>query len=242
MNKSFQQFAPLAIVFLFVLFIGGSGCSKPGSSLSVNPVSYLSIINEATYTGTAQVYFDNTLITVQQGISAGTYSTQYGTIKPGTYDIKFVNATVDTVMGSIPGATFDTLNFYTLILYNPAGGGSASQAAKIWDDFSTISTVSTNYRFFNFCPDYPGVDLYLNNNLVQSGRTTADNVANQTLNSFQAINPGSYTVTVKKAGTDSVIATTTGALLQGNAYTLFLGGNIKSTYTPVQISVLQASY
>ena len=242
MIKSLSKFAPLAIIFLFLLFAGGTGCSKPGSSLTMSPVSYLSIINEATYTGTAQVYLNNSLITIQQGISAGTYSTQYGTIKPGTYDVKFVNAAADTTMGLLPGAQFDTLDFYTLIVYNPAGAGSASQAMKVWDDFSTISTTSTNYRFFNLCPDFPAVDLYLNNNLIQSGRTTADNAINQTLNGFQTINSGTYTITVKKAGTDSVISTINTGLLQGDAYTVFLGGNSKSNSTPIQINVLQASY
>lgn len=241
MKRNPRKFASLATIFL-ILLLGGAACSKPGSSLTTNQVSYLSIINEATYTGTAQVYFNSTLITVQQGISAGTYSTQYGSIQPGTYDVKFVNATVDTVMGLIPGAIFDTLDFYTLILYNPPGAGSASQAMKVWDDFSTISTTYTNYRFFNLCADYPSVDLYLNNNLVQPGRTTADNAANQTLNGFQAINPGNYTITVKKAGTDSVISSMNGGMLQGDAYTIFLGGNVKSHYTPVQVNLLQASY
>jgi hypothetical protein len=242
MNKSCSKFV---ILYLLILAVGAAGCSKAGSSLPMNPVSYLSIINEATYTGTAQVYFNNNLITVQQGISAGTYSTQYGSIQPGTYDVKFVNSTVDTTMGLIPGATFDTLKFYTMILYNPAGAGSASQAMKIWDDFSPISTTNTSntyYRFFNLCADYPHVDVYLNNTLAQQGRTTADNAANSTLNNFQTIISGNYTVTVKVAGTDSVIATVNTGLFQGNAYTIFLGGNTKSHYTPVQINVLQASY
>lgn len=244
MKKSPINFASF-VLLLFTLIIGGAGCSKPGSSLSMNPVSYLSVINEATYTGTAQVYFGNTLITVQQGISAGTFSTQYGAITPGTYDVKFVNSTADTTMGLIPGAIFDTLHFYTLIVYNPPGAGSASQAFQVWDDFSSISTTNTTntyYRFFNLCADYPNVDLYLNNTLVQSGRTTADNATNQTLNGFEALSGGNYTITVKKAGTDSVISTLNGGLLQGDAYTIFLGGNVKSHYTPVQVNVLQASY
>lgn len=208
----------------------------------MTPVSYVSVINEATYTGTAQVYFNNTLITVQQGISAGNFSSQYGAITPGTYDIKFVNATVDSTMGLLPQARFDTLNFYTLILYNLPGAGAASKAMKVWDDFSMVSTTGANYRFFNLCADYPNVDLYLNNNLVQSGRTTADNATDPTLNSFQSINAASYVITIKKAGTDSVISSVNSGMLQGNVYTIFLGGNTKSNYTPVQINVLQASY
>lgn len=239
MNKRTIKFtAP----FLLILVIGGAGCGKTGSSTTVNPVSYISVINEATYTGTTNVYFDNTLVTVQQGISAGTYSTQYGAIKPGSYDVKFVNSTVDTTMGLIPGATFDTLKFYTMILYNPPGAGSACQVMKIWDDFTSVSITNSSYRFFNLCADYPNVDVYMNNTLVQQGRTTADNAGNQTLNGFLSTTPGNYTITVKMAGTDSVVATTNTGLFQGDAYTIFLGGNVKSKYTPVQINVLQASY
>ncbi|HVS95972.1 MAG TPA: DUF4397 domain-containing protein [Puia sp.] len=229
-------------VLLFVLVIGGVACTKSSSSLTINPISYVSLINEATYSGTANLYLNDTLVTVQQGISAGTFSTRYGTIRPGTYSVKFVNASTVSLMGSIPGVSFDTLNFYTLIVCNTPGGGSASQAFQVWDNFSNISTSNSNYRFFNLCPDYPSVDVYLNNNLVQSGRTTADNAGNATLNSFQSVSPGNYTVTVKMAGTDSVVATVNTGLFQGDAYTIFLGGNVKSHTTPVQVNVLQASY
>ena len=145
-------------------------------------------------------------------------------------------------MGQVAQSLFDTLNFYTLVVYNPPFAGSAAQAIKIWDDFSSISTTNANYRFFNFCADYSSVDLYFNNTLVQPGRTTADNAGNQSLNSFLPIAPGNFTMTVKMAGTDSVVATINAGMLQGNAYTIFLGGNTKSKATPVQINLLQASY
>ena len=231
-----------SVFLLFVLLTGGAACTKSSSSLTVNPISYVSLINEATYSGTANLYLNDTLVTVQQGISAGTFSTRYGTIRPGTYSVKFVNANTDSLMGSIPGVPFDTLNFYTLVVCNVPNGGSAAQAFQVWDNFSTISTTNSNYRFFNLCSDFPSVDVYLNNSLVQSGRTTADNAGNQTLNSFQSVSPGNYTVTVKMAGTDSVVATVNTGLFQGDAYTIFLGGNVKSHVTPVQVNILQASY
>ena len=163
-------------------------------------------------------------------------------ICPGTYDVKFISATGDSLLGHIPGAVFDTLNFYTLILYNPPGAGSTAQAIQVWDNFSNISTTNTNYRFFNLCADYPNVDVYLNGSLVQQGRATADNAINSQLNNFQSISPGNYTVTVKMAGTDSVVASLNTGLTVGNAFTVFLSGNLKSHFTPVQINVLQASY
>jgi hypothetical protein len=242
MHKSPRKFRSVVVFFILALGTGWAGCKKTGSSLTVNPVSYLSLINEATYSGAANVYLNDTLITVQQGIPAGTFSSQYGNVRPATYSVKFVSVSGDSTLATIPGSAFDTLNFYTLILYNPVSGGSSAQAIKIWDDFSTLSTTSANYRFFNLCPDYSSVDLYLNTNLVQPGRTTADNAGNLSLNSFQTIAPANYSVTAKKAGTDSVIAMVTTQMLQGSAYTIFLGGNLKSPSTPVQINVLQASY
>ena len=241
MNKSPKKSGLAVLFFVFILVFGWAGCSKTGSSLTINPVSYLSVINEATYSGAVNVYLNDTIAT-QQPISAGTFSPQYGTIRPGNYAVKFVGATVDTTLGQVAQSLFDTLNFYTLVLYNPPAAGSAAQAMKIWDDFSSISTANANYRFFNLCADYPSVDLYFNNTLVQPGRTTADNAGNQSLNSFLAVPPGNYTMTVKMAGTDSVVATINAGMLQGDVYTVFLGGNTKSRTTPVQINLLQASY
>ena len=82
MIKSPKKSGSVALFFVLMLAIG-AGCSKTGSSLSINPVSYLSVINEATYSGAVNVYLNDTIAT-QQPISAGTYSPQYGTIRPGT--------------------------------------------------------------------------------------------------------------------------------------------------------------
>lgn len=240
MTKNLKKFGP-AFLGLTLLF-GWTGCMKTGATYSQNAVTYLSLINEATYTGTANVFLNDTLITSAQGIAAGTFSSQYGTVRPGNYAVTFVSGTTDSTLGEIPTSSFDSSDFYTLILYNPAGSPGTSQAFKVWDDFSTISTTAANYRFFNLCADYANVDLYMNNNLMQPGRATADNAANMSLNGFQSITAATYTLTAKVAGTDSVVATTTASLTQGNAFTIFLGGNKTSHYTPVQINVLQASY
>jgi hypothetical protein len=62
-------------------------------------------------------------------------------------------------------------------------------------------------------------------------------------NSFQPTPQGSYLITIKVAGKDSVIATGSNvAMTNGNAYTIFLSGNIGSSSTPLQVNVLQASY
>ena len=63
-------------------------------------------------------------------------------------------------------------------------------------------------------------------------------------NAFQPTTAGTYAITVKAAGKDSVIATLGQdmAMTNGNAYTIFLSGNIGSLSNPLQINVLQATY
>jgi hypothetical protein len=247
MRKSTRNFL-LAASFLVILPTLGMHCSKAGSSLTTTPITYLTIINEATYSGATSVYLNDTLASPAGGIAAGTFSSKYGTILPGYYDVKFDAVSTGNLLSEIPSSDYDTLNFYTLILYNTAGGASA-QSVKIWDNFSTLSSISANYRFFNLSPDVPKVDLYLNNTIVSNNRTTADNASNSLYNAFQPTAAGTYTITVKSAGTDSVVATLGQniAMTNGNAYTIFLSGNLgssigSSTSNSFKINVLQASY
>jgi hypothetical protein len=232
-----------AASFLIILSTFGTSCSKTGSTLTTTPVTYLTLINEASYSGAVSVYLNDTLATTSGGIAAGTFSPRYGTIRPAIYDVKFEAATSGNLLSEIPASDYDTLNFYTLILYNTAGGASA-QSVKVWDDFSTLSSINANYRFFNLSPDEPKVDLYLNNTIVSSNRTIADNASNTLYNAFGPTPAGTYAMTVKAAGTDSVITTLSQnvAMTNGNAYTIFLGGQIGSSANPLQINVLQATY
>lgn len=248
MRKSTRYFGSAA-VFLIILLAMGTGCAKSGTALTTSPVTYLSLINEAVYTAPVSVLLNDTVATISGGVAAGSFSTKYGPIRPGNYAIKFEIAATDSLVSEIPAAVYDTLNFYTLILYNTPGGASASpsvssvNSARIWDDFSSISTTQANYRFFDLSPDYPRVDLYLNSTQVQASRTTADNVANSLLNGFQPVATGSYTITAKVAGKDSVIASVANvSLTMGSAYTIFLSGVENSTNYPLKINVLQASY
>jgi hypothetical protein len=220
-------------------------CSKAGSSLTTTAInnSYLTLIDEATYNGAISIYLNDTLATPAGGITAGTVSQLYGHIRPGNYDVKFESASSGNLLTEIPSSEFDTLNFYTLIICNTAGGDTVL-GFKVSDDFSTLSPTNANYRFFNLSPDEPKVDLYLNNSLVFQNRTIADNASNNQYNAFQPTPAGSYAIVVKAAGKDSVIASVgqNATMTNGNAYTIFLSGNIGSSSSPLQINVLQATY
>jgi hypothetical protein len=241
MGKSTRKFTFLAVLLSFVLFMQ-MGCSKTGATLTTSPVTYLSLINASALSSNVTVLLNDTPATVTGGVAPGQYSQKYGTVRPGTYDIKFELTTSDSLLSEIPGSAFDTLNFYTLMLYSVPQTGVV-RSASIQDDFSTLSSSQANYRFFNLCSTHPRVDLYLNGTLVQQGRTTADNVSNNSLNGFQTTTQAIYTITAKSAGTDSVIVSVGNIpLITGTAYTIFLSGVDGSAGNPLLLNVLQASY
>jgi len=230
-------------VVIVALVIGiSSGCMKTGSgnNQTSNNVSFISLMHMAPYSSSTEVYFNGDKKT--SAIAAGTFSTSYGQIPPGVYDIKFKVAGSDSVLSALSASTYDSLGFYTLILYNTEGGAGLG-SIKIDDDFSNLSQSGANYRFFNFCPDAPVVDLYMNTTPVQQGRHVADNANSYYYNTFQAVTAGGYSLQAKKAGTDSVIATVSSVnLVAGAAYTIFLSGSTHNTSNPVTLNVLQAAY
>lgn len=246
MRTSKKQFFWMA-AFLGILAAGWAGCTKSGSSYTTTPVTYVTVMNEAPYGPAAtDVYLNNQLATGTAGIAAGAYSTKYGALQPGNYSISFKKNGSDSLLTQITGQqTFDTLGFYTLILYNDANK-AAVHSTLIHDDFSTISTTSTNFRFFNLSPDAPNVDFYLQSGSAATltGRTPADNATAENLttspwNTFQSTAAGAYNLQVKVNGKDSVLASLNGQnLLGGNVYTIFLTGTTNS----FKINVLQASY
>jgi uncharacterized protein DUF4397 len=238
--KTLQRPGIMLGMAIFALVATGiTGCSKTGVTNSNSVYTYVTVMNLASWSPSTAIYFNGSQTT--QPITAGNYSQGYAPLKPGNYDVQFKKAGGDSLMAEIPASSYDSLNFYTLILYN-ASRTSPASAIKIHDDFSTISATSSNFRFFNMCPDVPQADLYINNTKVHTNRTVADNVSNPLFNSFQQFTAGTYTIQVKKAGTDSVIASINSYSMQTqNAYTIFLDGKIGST-NPIALNILRASF
>ena len=186
-----------------------------------------------------EIYFNTT--PASSAIASGAYSASYSPIDPGFFAVNFKKAGGDSLMASIPTDQYDSLNFYTLVLYNTLPGNGV-QAFAIHDDYSMLSDSKTCYRFFHMSPDIGNVDVYFNNELWESGRSYADNAYGGSYNQYQQRPSNSYTITVKKAGSDSVIATTNTTLYNQLAYTVFLKGVINGTgNNALGINVLQAA-
>ena len=231
----------LKISVLLVVLGSMSGCVKTGTtgSTTTSNISFVTLMNMAPYSAQTTIYFNSQAAT--SAVAAGAYSASYSSIPAGSYDVQFKKAGADSIMSELPASNYDSLGFYTLILYNSKD--SSAKSMKIKDDFSGLSLSAANYRFFQLSPDLGTVDLYLNSNVAQSGRSLADNASYGLYNTFQTVTAGSYQITAKKAGTDSVIATlNTVSLSSANAYTIFLQGSSSNSSDPVSLKVLLASY
>jgi len=241
MNEMAKRMQNLGWTSLCLVFIAlcGSGCSK-ASSTTTSAVTYLSIIQGAPFSNAANVYLNDTLIT-NSAFNPGTFSPKYGTIRPGSYSVKFKKAGTDSLFDQLPSSSYDTLNFYTLLLYNDATT-KAAHALKIFDDFSSVANNSyAYYRFFNLAPDWPRVNFYIGGNLAQANRTPADNAVSTSLNSFNAIASGSIVLSVKDATTDSVLVTSPSlTLTSGTPYTVWITGT--KAQNNLSINVLPAQF
>ncbi|MDP4151392.1 MAG: DUF4397 domain-containing protein, partial [Bacteroidota bacterium] len=159
---------------LLILSAGWAGCLKTNSTpppTDANKSTYIVLMNLAPYSPPTEVYLNDVKST--PAIPAGTVSSAYAHIAPAAYDVKFKVAGGDSLLSEIPAASYDSMSFYTLILYNDSVKGPA-RSARISDNYSMVTVGNAYYRFIHMCPEEPPVDLYLNGNLMQQHRTLAD--------------------------------------------------------------------
>ena len=232
----------ILIVSALAIFL--TACQKATATGSPTPSvsTYVLLMDLAPFSPTTQIFINGAQ--ASSAITPGNYNTTYSHLIPGTYDITFKTTSGDSVVADIPSSTYDSLNFYTVILYNADTIHKTSQALKIFDDFSQVSSLQTYFRFFDLCPGLPAADLYLNGNLVQQNRTSADIAgAGSQYTLFHGMPANAYNVQLKKAGTDSVLLTLGGANFSaGNAYTVFVSGAANNGSFPIALNVVQASY
>lgn len=225
-----------ALSFVAILV---SGCLKSVENTPQTPKAYFSIMHLAPYSPAVEIYFNDEQ--ASSSFPSGTYTDKYNQVDPGFFAVNFKKAGGDSLVASLGADRYDSLNFYTIVLYNTPD--KRVQAFSIHDDYSDLSDTKTLYRFFHMSPDIGDVDVFFNNELWESGRTYADNVFGSSFyNEYQQKASNSYNITVKKAGVDSVIAQTSASLYYNQAYTIFLKGMINGTGNNVLgVSVLQAS-
>ncbi|HKO81277.1 MAG TPA: DUF4397 domain-containing protein [Chitinophagaceae bacterium] len=185
--------------------------------------AYVSIMHLAPTAPSLDVFFNDTKVS-STPFAPGNVTVAYNAIDKGAFPITFKKASSDSIVASITFAQYDSLNFYTLFIYNQQANGPVG-AVRIRDDFSKLTQNKTFYRFFHASPNTDAVDLYMDNVKIESGRVHADNTSSGLYNEFTGVSSGFHNLQVKLAGTDTVIANLDNAdLLAGNAYTFYLRG------------------
>ncbi len=185
--------------------------------------AYVSVMHLAPTAPAFDIFFNDTKVSTN-AFNPGSVSGAYNPVERGDFAINLKKAGGDSLVAVVPLRRYDSLHFYTILVFNLQANGPA-QAVRIEDKFDNITSGKSYYRFFHASPDVGPVDLYVDNAKIQSGRGMADNATQESLNTFGEINQGSHTFEVKLAGTDSVLVTKSFIdLTAGNAYTLYLRG------------------
>ena len=185
----------------------------------------ISVMHLAPTAPSVDVFFDNVKVS-NIPFDPGVTSPNYSQVDKGAYSIKFKKEGADSLVAEIPQLLYDSLTYYTVLLYNLSANGPA-QALRITDDFSEFLANRSKlyYRFFHTSPDTGPVDVFLDNVKVDSVRRPADNVVNPSFNNFKGTTSSINSIKIKVAGADSVLASVDNAALQtGNVYTIYLKG------------------
>ena len=216
-----------------------TGCLKSTPPQPPKPMAFFNLMHLAPRAPSVEIYFNNDK--ASNPFTSGSYTERYSEVTPGDFSITFKKTGGDSVLATIPIDRYDSLNYYTILVYNTPD--TLVGATAIADDFSVLTQDKAYFRFFHMSPDIGDVDLYFNNDKVQSNRYYADNVyGSYYYNQFGGVTGGTFNIYVKKAGEDSVIAQTNASLYNMNAYTIFLKGIPDgSGNNTLGIGVLQAS-
>ncbi|RYG45391.1 MAG: DUF4397 domain-containing protein [Chitinophagaceae bacterium] len=233
-NASFYL---LSFCFLFVM----GGCLKSVDPPQAEPAkAYVSIMHLAPTAPALDVYFDSKKVS-NSAFAPGNVTVAYNAVERGTFSIVFKKSATDSVVSSVTPALYDSLNFYTVYLYNAQPNGPVT-AVRIKDDFSMLTTSNSFIRFFHASPDTDAIDFYIDNAKVESGRAQADNIPSGFYNNFTSLTAGVHSFQVKQAGTSTVLASLDNLdLAAGNAYTFYLRGLKNGTGTnQLSLAVLRA--
>lgn len=214
----------LAAIALLVAMTGFTSCLK-NNVQPQRPISSMVVMNVAAVTFDLDTYLNGTKAAALSGLkfngAAGVV------IDPGTYTVLLKPVGKDSTVASL-SATYDTSVYYTHLIY-----GAPTKIFRIDEtpNFTQdgLSGSKVNIRFFHMGENIGAVDFYLNDTKVFSNRTYEDFTSGGSayLKLSQIDQPASSVkLTVKLAGTETVVATSTenAQLFAGAIYTSYLGG------------------
>lgn len=210
-----------AVAALIAMVTGFSACLKTEDVKPSRPVAAFTLIQGIPTTAFLDFY-DNSVKeadTLKLGFAGYNHQGYRGL---HLFELKR-SGTSTTVVNTSPTIEYDSLNFYTLVAY----GDSTNPGFRvIKDDFTGLTTGALNIRFMHLAPSISAVDVYLGNTKVDSNRVYEGGSMRTTFTGLTTVS-GASSITIKKAGSDSVYATasaTSVSMSVGNVYTIFFTG------------------
>jgi hypothetical protein len=209
-----------AFTALVVMAAGFSSCLKSSDVTPQRDQAYATIIN-GILTNDQLDLFDTGTQLNKQPLSLGFASPYYFLGGIHSFTFKRTGQSADLATGT---AAYDSLNYYTVVAY---GDSTAPVVRSFRDAFTGAVPQKVNIRFFHLSPGVPAVDLYIDNQKVDSNRTFVG--VSGIPSAFIAVPQSIYTnnIKVKLAGTDSVIVSNSSPNVtfnQNGAYTIFMTG------------------
>jgi len=210
-----------ALMALVVMIAGFSSCLKTNDITPQRDRAVVTILN-GILTAESLDFYDNGTKANSSGLTLGFVFAPYyiyGGLR--TFTFKRAGQTGDYVSDS---RNYDSLTYNTLVAY---GDSTLPQIRSIKEDFAGVKEQAVNIRFFHLSPNTPPVDVYVDDQKVDSNQAYVGTRGFITSFKPLAKTPFTNNIKIKLAGTDSLLASNSSPIstFQPNgAYTIYLTG------------------
>jgi hypothetical protein len=206
-----------------VLAIAGITSCNLDNNNTTPPVSSFGLVNVSPNAGSIDAFLNGNPIVynLPYGVDTG-----YFRVQSGSYTLTIDSAGSPTQLYN-DGISFAPATNYSVFVIDSA---SNLHTAVVVDSVTAPSADSVRFRFLNFSPNTPPVDVALSGTIVSANRAYNDVASNGGLAKFGFVAPGTYTLELRIAGTSTVLLSVPDVVLQGGKiYTLYAKGLVGDT-------------
>jgi hypothetical protein len=224
-----------------LILLGLASCLKTVTNNNSSNPSSIAFINMAPYAPAFTVILDGSTVGDSSTFPYAAYKKNdttgglyYYPLFAGIHSISF-QTPQDSIL--VSGLIQFTKNVkYSVYLYDTLNANGLN-AVQLQDSYDSIPYGQCLYRFLNFSPTAPPLDVYISTATAidtlpirSSQAYIGTNLSSTaTLSQYLVLPPGTYKFQFDTAGTQSMIDTVTVTLSSAKAYTMFVTGMQDST-------------